>query len=207
MSLEVVSPLPDKKGNRPDIGALAEASVESARRIVSRTRLMTTLELTLQLPDELAQRAQSAGLLTSAAIERVVRDAIRKGAARQLIEIGKELRTTLPPISTDELEAELQAVRAELRESRARGSWYQFGGFGAALGRYAGAPDRSRRRRNNPDIHVASADHVLACALAANADLIVSGDAHLLNLKSYQRIPIVNAAEALGRIAKAGAPR
>lgn len=120
--MEVVSPLPDKKGNRPDIGALAEASVESARRIVSRTRLMTTLELTLQLPDELAQRAQSAGLLTSAAIERVVRDAIRKGAARQLIEIGKELRTTLPPISTDELEAELQAVRAELRESRARGS-------------------------------------------------------------------------------------
>ena len=27
-------------------------------------------------------------------------------------------------------------------------------------------------------------DHVLACALAAQADFIVSGDAHLLNLKS-----------------------
>ena len=48
-------------------------------------------------------------------------------------------------------------------------------------------------------------DAVLACALAARADLIVSGDAHLLNLKSYQRIPIVSTAEALARIAQARA--
>ena len=43
-------------------------------------------------------------------------------------------------------------------------------------------------------------DHVLACALAAKADLIVSGDHDLLNLKTYQRIPIVEAAEALMRL-------
>ena len=43
-------------------------------------------------------------------------------------------------------------------------------------------------------------DHVLACALAAKADLIVSGDSHLLNLKTYQGIPIVDAAEALTRL-------
>lgn len=43
-------------------------------------------------------------------------------------------------------------------------------------------------------------DHVLACAVAAPADLIVSGDAHLLNLKTYQGIPIVTAAEALTRL-------
>jgi putative PIN family toxin of toxin-antitoxin system len=40
-------------------------------------------------------------------------------------------------------------------------------------------------------------DHVIACALAANADWIVSGDAHLLNLKHYQGIRIINAAEAV----------
>jgi uncharacterized protein len=40
-------------------------------------------------------------------------------------------------------------------------------------------------------------DHVLACALAAQADLIVSGDAHLLNLKRYHGMRIVTAAEAL----------
>jgi putative PIN family toxin of toxin-antitoxin system len=43
-------------------------------------------------------------------------------------------------------------------------------------------------------------DQVLACALAAEADLIVSGDHGLLNLKTYQRIPIVGAAEALMRL-------
>jgi len=48
-------------------------------------------------------------------------------------------------------------------------------------------------------------DAVLACAIAAAADLIVSGDAHLLNLKSFHRIPIVSAGEALARITKASA--
>lgn len=45
-------------------------------------------------------------------------------------------------------------------------------------------------------------DRVLACALGAQADLIVSGDPHLRNLKTYQGIPIVTAAEALTRIAQ-----
>jgi putative PIN family toxin of toxin-antitoxin system len=45
-------------------------------------------------------------------------------------------------------------------------------------------------------------DAVLAAALAAPADLIVSGDAHLLNLKAYHRIPIITAAEAVNRIAQ-----
>ena len=46
-------------------------------------------------------------------------------------------------------------------------------------------------------------DAVLACALAANANLIVSGDAHLLNLKSFHRMSIITASEALARIGKA----
>lgn len=40
-------------------------------------------------------------------------------------------------------------------------------------------------------------DHVLACALAVKADLIVSGDRDLLTLKSFREIPIVTAAEAV----------
>lgn len=40
-------------------------------------------------------------------------------------------------------------------------------------------------------------DHVLACALAARVDLIVSGDRDLLTLKRFQEIPIVTAAEAV----------
>ncbi|MCC6474058.1 MAG: putative toxin-antitoxin system toxin component, PIN family [Burkholderiales bacterium] len=43
-------------------------------------------------------------------------------------------------------------------------------------------------------------DAVLACALAAAAEIIVSGDAHLRNLKSWQRIPILAPAQALVKI-------
>jgi len=40
-------------------------------------------------------------------------------------------------------------------------------------------------------------DQVIAAALAAHADLIVSGDEDLLAIGSYQGIRIINAAEAL----------
>ncbi len=43
-------------------------------------------------------------------------------------------------------------------------------------------------------------DHVLACALAARADLIVTGDTDLLDLKTYQDIQILTAGEALRRV-------
>jgi putative PIN family toxin of toxin-antitoxin system len=42
-------------------------------------------------------------------------------------------------------------------------------------------------------------DHVLACALAANAQLIVSGDRDLLELGIFRQIPILAAREALDR--------
>jgi predicted nucleic acid-binding protein len=41
---------------------------------------------------------------------------------------------------------------------------------------------------------------VLGTALAADADLIVSGDADLLNLKFFHRVAIVEPPEALARI-------
>ncbi|MDO8933821.1 MAG: putative toxin-antitoxin system toxin component, PIN family [Rhodocyclaceae bacterium] len=44
-------------------------------------------------------------------------------------------------------------------------------------------------------------DHVLACALAGHADLIVSGDKHLHGLGGqYQGIPIVTPAQAIQQI-------
>jgi putative PIN family toxin of toxin-antitoxin system len=56
-------------------------------------------------------------------------------------------------------------------------------------------PVRMQRTSVDPDDDV-----VLATALAVPADLIVSGDAHLLNLKTFHRIPIITAAEAVGQI-------
>jgi len=81
---------------------------------------MMELELKLSLPDRLANQAKAAGLLTSEAIERLVRQAIRKAAVEKLIEYGNRLREPGgPEISEEDLEAELKAVRAELREARA----------------------------------------------------------------------------------------
>lgn len=46
-------------------------------------------------------------------------------------------------------------------------------------------------------LHDPDDDHVLACAIAAQADLIVSGDTDLLTLKTFRDIPIALPAEAL----------
>ena len=43
-------------------------------------------------------------------------------------------------------------------------------------------------------------DAVLACAVAAKADLVVSGDPHLVKLVQYEGIPIVAPAEAVKRL-------
>lgn len=43
-------------------------------------------------------------------------------------------------------------------------------------------------------------DHVIACAVAAKAESIISGDKHLLTIKFYQNISILSPADALGFI-------
>jgi predicted nucleic acid-binding protein len=43
-------------------------------------------------------------------------------------------------------------------------------------------------------------DAVLACAVAAKVDLVVSGDPHLVKLAHYEGIPIVPPAEAVERL-------
>ena len=45
-------------------------------------------------------------------------------------------------------------------------------------------------------------DHVLALALSANADMVVSGDDDLLVLGSFANIPIVTPAEAAQRLVR-----
>ena len=47
-------------------------------------------------------------------------------------------------------------------------------------------------------------DQLLACALAANAEAIISGDRHLLALKAFKDIPVLTVAEFLQRRKAAG---
>jgi uncharacterized protein len=45
-------------------------------------------------------------------------------------------------------------------------------------------------------------DAVLACAISANAQVITSGDSHLLSLKTYRGITILTAREFLDELAR-----
>lgn len=43
-------------------------------------------------------------------------------------------------------------------------------------------------------------DAVLACAVAAEADYMVSGDPHLLTLEQFRHIPILTPAQAVDQL-------
>ena len=76
-------------------------------------------ELTVTLPDELARKAEAAGILNDEGIERALRDALRRGAGRKLLEIIKTMQAgDVVPMSEEEIQAEIDAVRAERRVKR-----------------------------------------------------------------------------------------
>lgn len=76
-------------------------------------------ELTVTLPDDLANKARAAGLLSSEGIERALREALRREAGRKLLELGKEMRASdVPPMSDEDIQVEVDAVRATRRAQR-----------------------------------------------------------------------------------------
>ena len=81
---------------------------------------MTTLELTLNLPDDLAQKAQRAGLLTPEAIEAMLREQLRKQAGGALRAMWARLPNDgLTPEIEREIVADVRAVRAAQRKKSA----------------------------------------------------------------------------------------
>jgi hypothetical protein len=75
---------------------------------------MTTVQLNLNLPDTLAQAARQAGLLTPDAIERLLEEAVRRRAIDEYFEAADRLAAAdLPPMSLEEIQAEVDAVRTE----------------------------------------------------------------------------------------------
>lgn len=73
-------------------------------------------QVTVSLPDDLAQRARSAGLLSDAAIGQLLEDAMRREAGQELLRLADEIREAgIAPISDEEIVAEVKAHRAERR--------------------------------------------------------------------------------------------
>ena len=73
---------------------------------------MTTIQI--ELPDATANAARDAGLLTPQALERLINDALRrKQAADSLLSIAERVAAAgIPPISMEEINAEVKAARA-----------------------------------------------------------------------------------------------
>lgn len=82
---------------------------------------MTTLEVKLNLPDSLANEARQAGLLTPEELERLLREALRARRVERLTAVRETLAANpLPPMTPEEIQAEIDAYRAQVR--RASGS-------------------------------------------------------------------------------------
>ena len=78
-------------------------------------------ELVVKQPDELAQRARNAGLLTDSAIQRLLEDAMRREAGRRLLQVAERLHAAcVPPMSEEEIVAQVKAERAEGRMREAQ---------------------------------------------------------------------------------------
>ena len=78
--------------------------------------LMTTVEVKLDLPDQIAQEARREGLLTGQAIARLIEEAVRREAGKKLLDAMARLQAAnVPPLTEADVAAEVQAVRAARR--------------------------------------------------------------------------------------------
>ena len=84
---------------------------------------MGTIEFKLTVPDQLAQEAETLGLLKPEALERLLREEVRRRQVGQLFDAADRLAALAEsPLTTAEVEAEIQAARTERRATRARGA-------------------------------------------------------------------------------------
>lgn len=79
---------------------------------------MTTLEVKLTLPDPLAAEAKAAGLLSPQELERLVREALQARKVQALAAARTKLASNpLPPLTTDEIQDEIDAYRNSSRRA------------------------------------------------------------------------------------------
>lgn len=72
--------------------------------------------VTITIPDQLAEQAKSMGLLDSGALSSLLRNAIRdKHIAEMFVASDKLAALDLPVMTSEEVEAEISAARAEQR--------------------------------------------------------------------------------------------
>ena len=82
-----------------------------------------TVEFTVTLPDQVAREAEANGLLKQEAVERMLRDEIRRRRVGELFTAADRLAALPePPLTDAEVLAEIRAARAERRARHASGA-------------------------------------------------------------------------------------
>lgn len=77
---------------------------------------MTTLQVKLELPDNLVKEATSLGLLEPQALQAMLRDAVRNRRIARLTQAREKIAAAgIPPLTMEEIEAEIDADRAQRR--------------------------------------------------------------------------------------------
>ncbi|MDA1190671.1 MAG: hypothetical protein O3A46_03190 [Candidatus Poribacteria bacterium] len=80
---------------------------------------MKRINLELNLPDDLAQRAEDEGLLTAAAFEAFLEEETRRRALDRFLSAAERLKALGDvPMTQEEVQAEIDADRAEQRQRR-----------------------------------------------------------------------------------------
>lgn len=72
-------------------------------------------DITVSLPDDLVRQARKAGLLRPSALESLLREAVRKQHVDRLFATMDKLAQVSPSLTEAEIEAEIEAARAERR--------------------------------------------------------------------------------------------
>ena len=72
--------------------------------------------VTIELPEDLAKEAEEAGLLAPEAMEALLRDRLRGNSMREVLRLADTVFVEKgPPMTLDEIQGEVNAVRAERR--------------------------------------------------------------------------------------------
>jgi hypothetical protein len=83
---------------------------------------MTTLEIKLDLPEGLVREAKKAGLLNAQSIEALLREAMRRQALGRFLQVPERVAAAgIPPMSEEEIQTEIDAVRRAKRKRLAPG--------------------------------------------------------------------------------------
>lgn len=97
---------------------MARGILDFEERTLSPEQAVTRLSLEIELPDTLAKQAKEAGLLEPDAVERMVREALLVRRVESLAQAREVLAVDpLPPMTPEEIQAEIDAFRAEVRRA------------------------------------------------------------------------------------------